>query len=175
MDFKEQNILFLKGIQIQDIISVEDIYQKELLNNIETNVSSVIYDKLCKNFTNLDNWKKTTNIRCWYCSLKFKNIPWFIIENTIPTSFGSSYEITGNFCSCGCLIGYILIHYDQRKDFDIYQSVKKLYKIFYNKKINEIQPSPSKYKLKIYGGDSNMDEYQNEIKKINDINISNGY
>ena len=34
MDFKEQNILFLKGIHLQDLIPVEEIYQKELLNEI---------------------------------------------------------------------------------------------------------------------------------------------
>lgn len=174
MDFKEQNILFLKGIHLQDIIAVEDIYQKELLSNIDANVSNVVYDKICRQFISLDSWKKTTNIRCWFCSLKFKNMPWFIIENTTYSSNGIKYDINGNFCSCGCLLGFILIHYDQRKSFDIFQSVTKLYKIFYNKQNREILPSPSKYKLKIYGGDSNIDEYQNEIKKINEINIKNG-
>ena len=33
-NFILQNILFLKGITLDDIIEVEDIYQKELLNNI---------------------------------------------------------------------------------------------------------------------------------------------
>lgn len=174
MDFKEPNILFLRGIHIQDIVAVEDIYQKELLNSIDTNVPNVIYDKISKQFINLESWKKSTNIRCWFCSLKFKNAPWFIIENTTYSASGVKYDINGNFCSCGCLLGYVLVHYDKRKDFDIFKSINKLYKIFYNKSINEIVPSPSKYKLKIYGGDSNIDEYQNEIKKINEINVKNG-
>ena len=33
-NFSYQNILFLKNISLDDIIEVEDIYQKELLNNI---------------------------------------------------------------------------------------------------------------------------------------------
>ena len=174
MDFKEQNILFLKGINIQDILAVEDIYQKELLNNIDNTISNVVYDKISKHFTKLEDWKKTTNIRCWFCSLKFKNIPWFIIENEVHSATGIKYDIEGNFCSCGCLLGYALVHYDQRKKFDVFEYIKKLYKIMYNKKNNEILPSPSKFKLKIYGGDATIDEYQNEIKKINEINIKNG-
>jgi hypothetical protein len=174
MDFKEQNILFLKGIHLQDIIAVEDIYQKELLSNIDNTVSNIVYDKICKQFVDLDSWKKFTNIRCWFCSLKFKSIPWFIIENTTYSAGGIKYDIDGNFCSCGCLLGYVLVHYDSRKHFDIFQSVNKLYKLIYNKTNKEILPSPSKYKLKIYGGDATIDEYQNEIKKINEMNIRNG-
>lgn len=174
MDFKEQNILFLKGIHLQDILAVEDIYQKELLNNIDNNVSNIVYDKIYKQFTNLENWKKKTNIRCWFCSLKFKNVPWFIIENTIYSANGVKYDINGNFCSCGCLLGFVQINYNQRTNFDIFKSVNKLYKIFYNKTNNEILPSKSKFTLKIYGGNLNIDEYQNDIKKTNEINIKNG-
>ena len=175
MDFKEQNILFLIGIRIEDIVAIEDIYQKELLNSIDTNTKEIIYDKISKYFTSLDEWKKSTNIRCWFCSLKFKNIPWFIIENTIYSSSGVKYDINGNFCSCGCLLGFIEVHYNKRDNFDIFKSVYKLYKMIYNKNISEIKTSPSKYTLKIYGGDSNIEEYQTEIKRINDLNISNGY
>jgi|LauGreDrversion4_2_1035121.scaffolds.fasta_scaffold09317_3 hypothetical protein len=175
MDFKEQNILFLKGIHLQDLIQIEDLYQKELLNSLENNVNEVIYDKIAKQFTKIENWRKTTNIRCWYCSLKFKNIPWFIIENTNSTPDGITYDINGNFCSCGCLLGYINRNYNKRDDFDIYKSVYKLYKIIYNKNIKDIIESPSKYILKIYGGDASIEEYQNEIKRINKLNINNGY
>ena len=80
-NFIFQNILFLKGITFDDIIQVEDIYQKELLNNINNNInnteSNIIYEKIPKHFKCLDEWVKNTNIRCWYCSLKFKNTPWF--------------------------------------------------------------------------------------------------
>lgn len=175
MDFKEQNILFLKGIHLQDLIPVEDIYQKELLNNLENNITEIFYDKISKHFSTLQNWKKSTNIRCWYCSLKFKNIPWFLIENTNYTASGMTYDIDGNFCSCGCVLGYINKNYNKRDHFDIYQSVYKLYNIIYNKNIKEIEESPSKYILKIYGGDASIEEYQNEIKRINRLNISNGY
>ena len=51
----------------------------------------------------------------------------------------------------------------------------KLYKIIYNKNIKEIIESPSKYILKIYGGDSSIEEFQNEIKRINKLNITNGF
>ena len=180
-NFIYQNILFLKGITLDDIIEVEDIYQKELLNNINNNNnlnnndSNIIYEKIPKHFTNFDNWKKNTNVRCWFCSLKFKNTPWFIILNTNFTPDGIKYDITGNFCSIGCLQGYVNIHYDSRKNFDIYESIKIIYKLFYNKKIKEIKQSPNKYNLKIYGGDLDIHDYQLEIQNINNSNIKNGY
>jgi len=177
MDFKEPNILFLKGINIDDILEIEDIYQKELLNNVKTNnlELNIIYDKIPLQFISLDKWKKTTNLRCWYCTLKFKNTPWFIIENIHKTSNGLIYDILGNFCSVGCLYGHIHINYNTREHFDIYNSIKKLYKIFYNKNINEIISSPNKYNLKIYGGTMEILDYQREIQIINLQNIANGY
>ncbi len=173
-EFKEQNILFLKGIHLEDILSVEDMYQRELLDNIDETVVEIIYDKIPKHFTTLEEWHKTTNLLCWFCTLKFKDIPWFIIENVNHTSEGYKFDIKGNFCSCGCLLGFIKINYNERNDFDIYRSVYKLYNIIYKKKILEILPSPNRYNLKIYGGDLSIDEYQKEIKKINEINVKNG-
>lgn len=177
MDFKEPNILFLKGIHIDDIIEIEDIYHKELLNGVKTNnlEINIIYDKIPSQFISLEKWKKYTNLRCWYCTLKFKNTPWFIIENIHQSSNGLIYDILGNFCSVGCLQGHINIHYNKREHFDIYNSIKKLYKIFYNTNINEIIPSPNKYNLKIYGGNMEILDYQREIQMINSKNISNGY
>lgn len=177
MDFKEPNILFLKGIHIDDIVEIEDLYQKELLNNVRTNnlELNIIYDKIPSQFISLDKWKKSTNLRCWHCTLKFKNTPWFIIENIHQSSTGLIYDILGNFCSVGCLQGHINIYYNKRENFDIYNSVKKLYKLFYNTNINEIIPSPNKFNLKIYGGSMEILDYQREIQIINSNNISNGY
>jgi hypothetical protein len=176
MDFKEPNILFLRGINIDDILEIEDIYHKELLNNIKTNNTEVniIYDKIPSQFTSLDKWKTKTNLRCWYCTLKFKNTPWFIINNINHTANGNNYDISGNFCSIGCLQGHINVNYNTRDHFDIYTYVKKLYKIFYNKTIYEILPSPDKYNLKIYGGTMEILDYQKEIQNINVQNINNG-
>ena len=177
MNFKEPNILFLKGISKDDILEIEDIYQKELLNNIKDvnkNDIEIIYDKIPKTFKNLQQWKRSTNIKCWFCSLKFRNPPWFIIENTNCTDNGLIYDIKGNFCSVGCLQGYVEIYYDIRKDFDIYQSVKNLYEIFYNKKITDVKPSPNKYNLKIYGGHLDINEYQKKLLDVNIININKG-
>ena len=77
-------------------------------------------------FISLEKWKKNTNLRCWYCTLKFKNTPWFIIENIHQTSNGLIYDILGNFCSVGCLHGHININYNTREHFDIYNSINKL-------------------------------------------------
>ena len=171
-NFKEPNILFLKGIHREDIISIEDIYQKELLNTVDASSAQILYDKIPKSFTSLTHWKKTTNLRCWFCSLRFKTIPWFIIENITYNTDGKKFDITGNFCSCGCLMGYVKIHYNKRDHFDIYNYVYKLYEIFHKKKKNDIKPSPEKFVLDIYGGNLTIEKYQKEIMRINELNLS---
>ncbi len=179
-DFIQQNILFLKGVSLDDIISIEDEYQKELLNELitaeSTPIENTAWDKLPKTFNPLQlNENISTNLRCWFCTLKFKSRPLFIITNTNHTHNGIIYDILGNFCSFGCVQAYIDIYYNKRTHFDIYQSPFKLYQILYNKKINKFIPSPSKYNLKMYGGKLSLDEYRHNIKKINEQNIKAGY
>lgn len=172
--FNEQYILFLKGVSIDDIISIEDIFNQEI---IETDSSEdfkgkeiIVWDKIPSTFTTLENWNTTTNIRCWFCTLKFKSTPWFIITNINKYSDGKIMNIKGNFCSCGCLMGFVKKNYSNREHFDIYHNVYSLYKIMYKRSITNIIPSPEMYCLKMYGGDLNIEEYQSELKRINELN-----
>lgn len=172
--FNEQYILFLKGVSVSDIIYVEDIFNQELIetdNSLDGNKGDVVvWDKIPTTFTNMESWARSTNIRCWHCTLKFRSTPWFIITGINSSSEGKIMDIKGNFCSCGCLMGYVKKNYCKREHFDIYHNVYSLYKIMNGKSINHIKSSPEMYCLKMYGGELSIDEYQQEIKKINDLN-----
>lgn len=172
--FNEQYILFLKGVSLSDIISIEDIFNQELIetdNSLDNNKGDVVvWDKIPSIFTNMESWNRTTNIRCWFCTLKFKSTPWFVITGINNYSEGKVMNIKGNFCSCGCLMGYVRKNYCRRENFDIYHNVYTLYKIIIGRNTNHINPSPEMYCLKMYGGDLDIDEYQKRIKKINDLN-----
>ncbi len=172
--FSEQYILFLKGVSITDIISIEDIFNQELIetdNSLDNNKNDIIvWDKIPSAFTTLENWSKTTNIRCWFCTLKFKSTPWFIITGINKYSEGKVMDVKGNFCSCGCLMGYVSKNYCKRENFDIYHNVYSLYKIMTGRSINHIRQSPEMFCLKMYGGELGIDEYQQEIKRVNDLN-----
>jgi hypothetical protein len=176
-NFVEPHILFLKGVSLNDIISIEDIFNNEIMEADNNDIKSIdnedtLWDKLPSVFTNLENWPKHTNIRCWYCTLKFKSTPWFIITSINQTSEGKIMNTKGNFCSCGCLIGFIKKNYSKREHFDIYHNVLTLYKIITGKKKLNIKESPDIYNLKIYGGNMSIEKYKEELEKVNTLNMS---
>jgi len=85
-------ILFIKGIFKKDCTS-DDIFEKRILENshvveAEVDISSteVIvngesftnYEKLPSIFTNIETWKKKSNLACWNCTLFFTTVPIFI-------------------------------------------------------------------------------------------------
>jgi hypothetical protein len=170
-DFTEPYILFLKGVTISDIVSIEDIFNERIINTDTFQTKEELqWDILPTKFISLAEWTKTTNIRCWHCTLKFKSMPWFIITSESTHGY---YNIKGNFCSCGCLMGYITNNYSKRKHFDIYHNVTKLYEIFTGRKKFTIECSPSIYCLEMYGGKLTMDNYKKELAKINSANMKN--
>jgi hypothetical protein len=178
MDFEEQYILFLEGIYTDDYTDIEDQFKIKILNNIQeedTNLSKkrIIYDKIQDGFTSLEKWKASTNIKCWFCDLSFKNQPIFIPNNILNTGSGKELTVIGNFCSFGCAKAHIItnksIHDDKEWEYDKY--LKYLYKLFYKKSINDIIPSPNKYKLVHYGGTLSIKEYKEQLIKINKLNL----
>lgn len=179
-NFVEPYILFLKGVSLDDIISIEDLFNKEIIeadNNIiisndKKKEEELLWDKIPQTFTSLENWPKNTNIRCWFCTLKFKSVPWFIIKNISNTHTGKVMNVNGNFCSCGCLMGFVKKNYSNREHFDIYHNIYTLYTIINGKKKMTIKPSPDIYNLKLYGGDMTIEEYREELEKVNIFNCS---
>jgi len=175
-DFVEPYILFLKGVSLDDIVTIEDMFNQEILDASDTtmpdNAEESVWDRVSTEFVSLDKWSKSTNIRCWFCTLKFKSMPWFIINNISLTADGKVYNIKGNFCSCGCLMGFVKRNYSNRENFDIYHNVYSLYKIFTGRQKISILPSPDIYNLLIYGGTMSMEAYKEELEKINEKNMS---
>jgi hypothetical protein len=178
MDFKEQYLLFLEGIYSNDYIDIEDHFKNKILNNIQEedttfNKKRIIYDKIQDHFISLEKWKSSTNIKCWFCDLSFKNQPIFIPKNILNTGDGKELDVLGNFCSFGCAKAFIntnkIIQEDKEWEYDKY--LKYLYKLFYKKSINDIIPSPNKYKLTHYGGVLSIKEYKEQLIKINKQNL----
>lgn len=179
-NFVEPYILFLKGVSLDDIISIEDLFNKEIIeadrniiiSNDKKKEEELLWDKIPQTFTSLENWPKNTNIRCWFCTLKFKSVPWFIIKSISNTQDGKVMNVKGNFCSCGCLMGFVKKNYSNREHFDIYHNVYTLYTILTGKKKMTIKPSPDIYNLKLYGGDMTIEEYREELERVNILNCN---
>lgn len=175
MDFQESNILILKGVFLKDCQDLEDLFESELIENMgldnpykTKNIEPKIYNKIPSIFTTKENWIKKTNILCWYCSLEFANMPIFIPLNISKNENGQYMDVYGNFCSFGCAQGYINNYNDYyiSNKWQIQELLKLLYKKLYNKDINVIHPSPSKYTLEKYGGNKKEKVFKKEIINI---------
>lgn len=174
--FHEQYILHLKGITMSSFVSIEDKFNQHILDadKPENSTVDIAWDRIPQHFVSPESWVKSTNIRCWYCSMKFKSQPWFIITGCNNTSTHKIYDIRGNFCSCGCLYGFVNLHYSKRNNFDIFQNVYKLYEIMHGKSISSIRAPMDKTVLKMYGGNMTLDEYKAHIKQVDDENVKQG-
>jgi hypothetical protein len=168
--YKIQQILFVEGVFLKDCVSIDDIFEKRLLDKLHVDdQKTIVYGRIPTCFVNLDTWVKSVNVKCWYCDLTFTNMPIFIPNNVHKK--GDNYNINthGCFCSFACAQKYINIHYSNICDYTNYtQMLKYLYFVFYNKRINDIVPSPDKYEMVHYSnGTVTVSEYKTKIKKLN--------
>lgn len=189
MEIPTNNILFLKGVFPEDCIKIEDQYMEKLndMSTLEQEPSShktndikkrIIYDKIQKQFKDIKSWVELTKdikIKCWYCESMFMGVPVFVPSSIHDTPRGKVYDIHGIFCSFGCSYAYIQDSAEFVNDKSVWDKIemlKMLYYHFYNKRIDNIIPSPNKYRLEQYGGDMTLSDYKKELKKINAMNIN---
>lgn len=62
----------------------------------------------------LEEWKTTSSIACWYCSYPFTTVPVFLpVSRPIKTE-RHAYKLVGNFCSFNCAKAYALLNVHDR-------------------------------------------------------------
>lgn len=172
-DWEEQNILFLKGVNLEDFVSIEDRFNQSLLDvDAEEKTMEEPWDTLPRFFTSTENHPKETNLLCWFCSLGFKTKPWFIIKYCNNTPKGVVMDIEGNFCSCGCLMGFVLEHFDKLVDFDKKFNVYKLYRMWTGKDISHIEAPKSRYCMQMYGGEMTLEQYRYHVREVDARNMN---
>ena len=126
-----------------------------------------------KHFSNcykINNSKiNTTLSRCYNCHHSFPNNPFFL-----PIDYSQildRYKLFGNFCSPNCVKSYCLDNKNFRnKSYLVGQFYRKLFGSNFR-----INPAPSIYNLKDYGGKLTIEEfrksfYGNSRHIINNIN-----
>ncbi len=184
-------ILFIKNVYKKDC-QTDDIFEKKILENANSiiNMQSneedqmttmedfISYEKLPLIFSNIESWKKKTNIKCWCCTLSFDSMPIFIpnviepvlIKNKKTRELSNkqqfSISVYGNFCSFGC--AHFFIENSNMNINERTESINKLkllHKLIYNTKIKETGYYPSPYKLEQFGGDMTIAEYK-ELQEI---------
>ena len=176
-NYRQPNILFLRGCFLSNCNSIEDIFDEQLVNQSMDSyecysMSDTVYDKIPRTFNNVSSWIIKTNLKCWSCDSTFQTPPIFI-PNTLeqPCKISDKYgnmEVLGNFCSWNCASQYINLHFNGAEKWEKHQLLKLLYEIFTGKTIDFIVPAPPKTEMKQYGGKKTKQEYMELLVNLND-------
>lgn len=179
-------VLFLQGVFKKDCKRMEDMFREKIIVENTNDRETKLYDKIPVIFTSLNDWFKSTNLHCWFCSRTFKNRPWFEPQSIEPVSEISNGAILSNaelkksvnikklsivvhgiFCTCNCVRSYIELHTrDMSEKLNKIAMLKMVYYIFMGKNIPDIQPSPPPTEMIQYGGSLSPGEYQQKIDNL---------
>ena len=168
-EYKVSKILFIRGVFIKDCIPIDEIFEQQLIEQLDMENPVIDYDKIPSTFTDTKTWVQKTNVKCWYCDLNFDNMPVFIPKIIENAGFKKKYNIStfGCFCSFCCAMSFNNLH---NQNICLNVKVKEmllfLYKIFNGCVINDILVSPNKYQMKAYGGDTESMVYRGKINKL---------
>lgn len=170
-DYKMSKMLFIKGVFIKDCVTIGDIFERQIMEQIEESQPIVdVYQTLPSIFCDLETWVKTTNINCWFCDLTFESTPVFIpsVIEIAATPIGYKIGTYGCFCSFCCAMSFNNLHNNKLcKNITVKEMLLFLYKI-YNRGVGvkEILQSPSKYQMVQYGGSVDPTVYKNKINEL---------
>ena len=174
------NILFIQGVFIDN--------KNEIIDHPVDAKNKKVYDKIPIIFKDLETWPKSTNIKCWFCTLEFDNVPWFepqSIEPLVEASSGSiiaenitkkkvSMIVKGFFCSCNCVIANIITHTKILSEvINKTSMLLYLYEIMTGKPTTYVESSPPHTEMEQYGGLLTISEYQNVLKSLNKLHNIN--
>ena len=101
---------------------------------------------------------------CWNCCHDFYNQTYYIIDDFV----NKNYHIFGNFCSYECSCRYLFDNYQSSELWKKYG----LLSMYYANDSKELKIAPSRFSLKKFGGNLEIDEYRNNFtSNVNDHRI----
>ena len=172
LNLQDINMGFMNSINNEEgLLLTSQDYQKikeNHLQNKKTDEDILVYNKktvfrMLPDFYDANNrneWPKSTNVRCWWCTLPFDNTPCGLPHNYINNVF----HVSGCFCSFNCALSYGINY--PKKFTNLWDKISLLHllykKIHNNYKI--IFPAPPKEILTIYGGSLSIEEYKKSNK-----------
>jgi hypothetical protein len=168
-EIKKRYILRLTDVNVSDHKSAEDELEERLLEGVDKPVLDQEYERLPAEFTGLDDWPSSTNLKCWECKGTFAGAPKFI-----PTHIRTDpdrpkryiFTTKGVFATFPQAARWILDHKTgEERDADL-DRLRIVYQMFTGLRVPFISPAPSVYELVEYGGSMSTDEYWQKICEI---------
>jgi hypothetical protein len=172
-NYDNPKFLFINDVFIKDCVSIDDLFEQKFINKMKLDdiQCNKEYNMLPTIFKSVDTWVDHSTLKCWYCHLNFELTPIFIPKLIDKVNNDISIYTKGCFCSFSCAMSYINLHnHDLCNKINEKQKLLLLYKIFYNKIVDDIKESPPLYTMECYGGNISTKKYKELIKEINKIN-----
>jgi len=143
--------------------SFKNITESQSFSLEENDIPKPDYDNFTDTHTVYDlnkknNWPKSTNLRCWHCTLHFDTVPC-----GLPTDCdGEKFKVCGCFCSFNCMVAYNQKSRNSHK-WEISSLINQMYKKIFKESKN-ILPTPDYELLEEYGGKLSREDYRKCIK-----------
>ncbi len=173
---KHVNVLHIDGITYKDILKRQEFSDRLMFDEDDNNIciDNIEYDEIPTYFTIYRDWKKSTNLSCFNCTLTINKVPVPLCTKSEYHNNGKyvRYNVDGSFCSFNCAYAHINCVYAQDPNKNKYISIlKEIYYMFYSRRISIIQPSPSRSLLKHYGGKLTPREYELCITSLQETDV----
>lgn len=168
-EYKVPKILFIKSVFIKDCIPIDDIFEQQIIEQLQLESPIVTYEPIPSIFRSLSKWLKKTSIKCWYCDLNFDNSPIFIPTSIDKLGKSKTYNIGtyGCFCSFCCAVSYNDLYNPKIcNNVGKNEMILYLFNIFHDKTVKYIPRSPDKYIMKQYGGNIETAVYRRMVKDL---------
>jgi len=133
----------IEEVEYPDIQHISTRSEQRQLINVSNNIITILPNK--------------TDVHCWWCCHQFDNPPCYA---TIKyDAMRDRFNIRGNFCSWNCSKSYILSQSDTTK----YRKCEYLSYLYLRLNLEQknIKCAPPREKLKIFGGNMNIEEFRN--------------
>jgi len=141
-------------------LHLQDEFEKLKIKTQESNKKKGFFEMLY-DFVHNEEWLHKTDVCCWWCCHSFNTIPLGLpFEYNKKTN---KFMVKGIFCSFACMLAYKNENKLQDKNYLINYLYTKLTADtdIINSETNKLKPAPSKYTLKMFGGELSIEEFRN--------------
>ena len=112
-------------------------------------------------------WPEKTDVACWHCCHTFDTKP--IPLPTKYDEYRDIFFITGNFCSWECVKAFAIGEKKTSTEMDV-MNITLMRKRSENV-LTHIVPAPSRFRLKMFGGDLSIEQFRNVPSNIRHVTL----
>ena len=177
-DYETPNILFFTGISLQKY-DIDIMWTKRLLESLQEPAETVAldvaeqpssFDKAPEYFTTLDEWPRSTNLRCGSCSRNYKSRPAAVITHVYNTGnqIATKMRVLALMCSFDCAVRFINTRF--RADRRRWEELHKMLRLLYHKMTGmiavELNEAPDILDIAYCGGNLSINDFIKRLKHV---------